>query len=508
MTETNPSTAAGSTASAAQVAKLEQQVAALSERIDVQGAVQLEIAKLLQSFHAAQTELPQQIAEILREAIMGIATETAPMLHETVNNLEMRLNNILANMHPLKQVTNLTLRRMSYEGGKIRCVFIVQSIAMWDALADIYWAMTKDERFHPMVVSIDQSHLARAEFTGEEDVHKGLMEMNIPHLRLNLNSLDALDILRNLSPDVIFRQQQWDAPVPPGLRTPEITFARICVVPYGMGVLANPRATDETDEAYDNNYDQVYHRLAWRIFCETEQTRCYYTSFDHSDPDKFILTGYPKLDKLMEAKGKGSWPIPEPNGRSFRIIWAPHHSLVIQHQGFGVFHRIYRQMLDWARMRPDIQIVFKPHPALDHTARHLPPEVGLDYDDFLRTWSALPNCAVYTGNYGELFDASDLMITDGVSFLTEYHLFEKPLIFLDSGARPRFNALGRLAEAAADRVDTFEEMREAALGYKNGKAFPFEKERQELLRVLRPRSEPASEIILNSIAEGIYSSRI
>jgi hypothetical protein len=51
----------------------------------------------------------------------------------------------------------------------------------------------------------------------------------------------ALDILRNLMPDVMFRQQQWESPLPPGMRTLEISFARICVVPYGVGCSAIPR---------------------------------------------------------------------------------------------------------------------------------------------------------------------------------------------------------------------------------------------------------------------------
>jgi hypothetical protein len=490
-----------------QVSAMRQELGGLAEKIEVQGAIQLEIAKLLQSFHAQHRALPDQIESIVQLALETSAQDKIPLTTETLSKLDARFNQISANLHAMKQVGNLTLRELRPRTDKIRCVFIVQSIPMWDALADIYWAMVEDDRFHPMVVSINHSHLGRAEFAGEDDVHKGLTEQNIPHLRLNVASLEALDILRSLTPDVVFRQQQWDSPVPPGLRTPEITFARICVVPYGMGVLANPDATDPSEEAYANNYDQTYHRMAWRVFCETEQTRSYYRSFAHSDPDKFVLSGYSKLDKLMEAKGKGVWPIPEPKGRSFRVIWAPHHSLAIQGAGFGVFHKIYKQMLEWARRAKDIQFVFKPHPALSYSAPRSGVITNPDYSSFLETWAALPNCAVCEGNYGELFEASDLMLTDGVSFLTEYHLFAKPIIFFDSGVHARFNQLGRLAEAAAHRVESFEEMRKAALTYKDGKAWPFEKERQDPLAVLMPRQEPASRIILDSIADGIFSPR-
>jgi hypothetical protein len=491
----------------AELASLKTQLEQVGERIDVQGAVQFEIAKLLQTFHAQLEALPRQVTEIVKTAIDANNQDKVPLTKEVLSRLDQRLSHLGVNSHIMKQVSHLTLRRLGPATATIRCVFIVQSIPMWDALADIYWAMIEDERYHPMVVSIDSSQLGVSEFGGEDEVHKSLTTQDIPHLRLNVQSYDALDILRNLMPDVVFRQQQWDSPVPPGLRTLEITFARICVVPYGMGVLANPHPKDASDEAYADNYDQQYHRFAWKVFCETELTQSYYRSFDHSDPDKFVLTGYPKLDKLAGARGKGEWPIAEPHGRTFRIIWAPHHSLAVNDEGFGVFHKIYKQMLEWAKSAKDIQFVLKPHPALAFNAQQSGIFGDGGYQHFLNSWSSLPNCAIREGTYAELFEASDLMLTDGVSFLTEYHLFEKPLIFIDSGVHAAFNALGRLAERAAHRVETFNQMRQVALDYKAGKTWKLDKERQELLKVLLPHKEPASRIILDSIAADIQPPR-
>lgn len=488
------------------VEALRSQVSALGRQMEMQGEIQLEIAKLLQSLHSGQQSLSEQIIEGVDTCFDVRTRDKLTVAKEVFVQLDARLSHLMVGMHGVKQVSNLTLRKLGPEAAKIRVVFIVQSIPMWDALAGVYQAMVEDDRFHPMIVSIDHSHLGRAEFAGEIDVHLDLERQKIAHVRLNVASHDALDILRNLQPDVIFRQQQWDAPVPPGLRTHEITFARLCIVPYGMGVLANPDAKGEEDEAYELNYDQVYHRLAWKVFCETEKTLSYYRSFQHSDPDKFILAGYPKLDRLMEARGQGVWPIAEPAGRSFRVVWAPHHSLAVHNSGFGVFHRIYRQMFDWARHSPDIQFVFKPHPALAYSVSRSGVVAPDEYASFLQAWSALPNCAVCEGDYAKLFDASDLLLTDGVAFLTEYHLFRKPIIFFDSLMHAPFNALGRLGERAAHRVESFDEMKQAALEYMHGKSWPLDQEREELLGVLLPSQTPASQIILDSIFDGIHTS--
>jgi hypothetical protein len=485
---------------------LEVKIGELAERIETQGAVQLEIARLLQSFHAEQLALPERVSQNFSSAIGELAEDKLMLPKETMAQLDARLGQLVVGMHGLKQTTNMTLRHMGPSTAKIRCAFLVQSIPMWDALADVYWAMTRDARFEPMVLSMNHSHLGRAEFAGEAEVHNGLVEQGIPHLRLNLGSQEAQDILKSIAPDVVFRQQQWDSPVPHGLRTHEINFARICVVPYGTGLLAGTDANGSEDQAYAANYDQHYHRMAWKIFCETELTLAYYRSFDHSDPNKFVLSGYSKLDRLLTARGKGHWPLPEPDGKTFKVVWAPHHSLAINKPGFGVFHSIYGQMLDWARRSPEIQFVLKPHPALAYSAPRsgiISPEA---YARFIQEWSSLPNACIVEGQYGELFDASDMLVTDGVSFLTEYHLFEKPIVFIDSGKHPEFNALGKLAKKAAHCVESFKEMKKAVLNYKDGMVWEKEAERQELLRVLRPCAQPASTIILNTIAEEISAA--
>ena len=490
---------------ASNIKLLQRDIASVMQQVEMQGHIQLEIAKLLQALHSSQQSIPEQIIQGVDACLQTREGDKLLVTKDVVGQLDGRLSHLMIGMHTLKQVANMTLREVGPAQQVIRVVFIVQSIAMWDALIGVYQAMVDDERFHPMVVSINHSQLGRGEFTGEVGVHEGLDRQGIPHLRMNVGPYDDLDILRSLQPDVVFRQQQWDVPVPAGLRTTEITFARICVVPYGMGVLANPDAKNEEQEAYEANYDQTYHRMAWRVFCETERTQSYYRSFQHSDPEKFILSGYPKLDRLLEERGQGEWPLAEPGGRSFRVVWAPHHSLAVNGAGFGVFHEIYTQMLEWARSSADIQFVFKPHPALDYSAPRSGVLTQQSYEAFQRSWSDLPNCTICKGDYAKLFDASDLMLTDGVSFLTEYHLFRKPLIFIDSGVHAPFNALGRLAERAAHRVHTFEQMKQAALEYKQGKTWPLEAERKELLNVLLPSSVPATRIILDSIFNGIHT---
>ncbi|MBB4955655.1 hypothetical protein H4S14_003694 [Agrobacterium vitis] len=486
---------------------LKKQMEDISQKLELQGEIQLELARILQLFNAKFDSLSQASNDI----VTSIAEATEKQNHFVGQNfaawVNARFTTLNERLDSLQQVSNMALRRVQPIARRIRCAFIIQSMDMWDALAPVYEAMVMDERFDPVVMSTSIKALGRGELKGEKDVHEALAERHIPHIRLDVEPSATLDILLNLSPDVVFRQQQWDSPLPVGLQTRSISFSRICVVPYGMGVLAKADAKDASDEIHALNYDQTYHRAAWKVFCETAITQASYRFFAHSDPEKFILSGYPKHDKLLESKGKGVWPIAEPAGRTFRVIWAPHYSMGSAGIGFGVFDRIFTEMLEWVRTQADIQFVLKPHPGLEHVATE---SVGFCevYRAFQEQWSSLPNCTIINGPYGSLFDASDLMLTDGVSFLTEYHLFEKPLIFFDSGRHHPFNELGRLAERASHRVSNFGEMKKAILAYKNGQSWKFEQERQDLLKVLRPFDKPAADIILDSIAEDLQFSRV
>lgn len=59
---------------------------------------------------------------------------------------------------------------------------------------------------------------------------------------------------------------------------------------------------------------------------------------------------------------------------------------------------------------------------------------------------------VLDGGYAELFAASDCLITDGISFIAEYQLFQKPLIFIDSGHHADFNEIGTSALEGTHKV--------------------------------------------------------
>jgi hypothetical protein len=459
----------------------------------------------------AIADVEERLAERIDVAVSDMEARLGERIRALVTDIGQQLYlKVDSEAADLRQIGHLASRKTGTSGPRIRCIFLVHAIQFWDAQVEIYEAMLRDARFDPLVISIDRRFPGDAQYGGEEETSAALHEAGVRHIRLGMDQASsALDILRALQPDVIFRQAQWDPDVPPAFATSRLSFARICSIPYGMSIVGKFQPRDTLVGGVNKQaFDQPYHRMAWRVFCETEQTRDYFVQFDHCDPEKFVVSGYPKLTRLLRARQQPEdWPVSNGGERRFRVIWAPHYSVGTNWLGFGTFDRIHREFLSWARERRDLEFVLKPHPALFRFAVKSGSVPQADLDSFLEEWRALPNCAVELGTYAGLFAASDMMVTDGVSFFTEYPIFEKPLVFFDSGRHVPMNRLGDAALAAAHHVSAFADMKAAVEGYAAGAPWKYEEQRQALLRTLFPNEREPAEIILDSIAHGFVDRR-
>ena len=66
-----------------------------------------------------------------------------------------------------------------------------------------------------------------------------------------------------------------------------------------------------------------------------------------------------------------------------------------------------------------------------------------EYEEYLEMWRQLPNAQVIeNGMYTDIFESSDAMILDSISFLGEYIYMHKPMLFLTRD-RNTFNDFGK-----------------------------------------------------------------
>jgi hypothetical protein len=150
-----------------------------------------------------------------------------------------------------------------------------------------------------------------------------------------------------------------------------------------------------------------------------------------------------------------------------------------------------------------VEIVLKPHPML-FESRGQGAISKTDLDAFMNAWTALPNTSLQTGgDYGPLLSASDAMLTDGISLLAEYQLFNKPLIWVDSQQHVGFNNIGEqiirgayVAQSASEVVTLIDRLR------KQGDD-PLKQQRDETVRYLMPFLGASAENAVAAIRNGL-----
>lgn len=317
--------------------------------------------------------------------------------------------------------------------GLIRVAFLVHHAAAWPAVRGIVDAMRDDPQFEPVVVSIPHRFPMLARLGGEQEVHDMLEAQGYAHVRVPDAQADqALERLKQLNPQVVFRQAPWDADVPACLHAQHLAFTRLCYVPYGY----------LTARIEQHQFDQPYHRLSWRIFCPDDAHRELYARHNQLGGSNCRVTGFPKFDHLLQhVGGVGHWPVAQTRLGRFRLLWAPHFSYTGPWLRFGVFDRIAAAMLELAATRQDLEIVLRPHPAMREAMASAAGDTFLGR--FRDRWAQLPNVGLsLEQEYADLFAASQAMLTDGLSFLSEYQFFDKPLVFFEREDNVGFNAAG------------------------------------------------------------------
>ena len=342
----------------------------------------------------------------------------------------------------------------------IKVVFLTFYYEAWDALAGIHAQMLNDARFEVTVITIPRRFNKDEPFGSEDKVSAYLAEHGVEHLRFDFdNSYIGLAKLKELAPDYLFLNYPWQRNYQPGYRVDElVSFTKICYVPYYSLALVNePGEIGVTPYLYTQRSNQ----LASLIFTQDPNTVEAYASTERGNRHVH-LTGTPKIDALVSAvkKGETRWPLE--NSENRKMVWAPHHSFSESWFNFGMFPQISGEMLHFAKLNPELDIVMRPHPIMFGNLVTSGVKTQLELDAWLDEWNSLPNTAIdSTGDLAGLFGATDLFVTDGISFLGEYPLAtNKPTIYFDKEGHWPWSPIGKLASRANIHVHNFEEFEE------------------------------------------------
>lgn len=211
-------------------------------------------------------------------------------------------------------------------------------------------------------------------------------------------------------------------------------------IPYGIMIYGNVR----------QQYNQLSHMLYWKIFCETPLHKEMASKYADIGDINVVCSGYVKMDTFFDTclqEKRKIWKIsPRADEKKIKkIIYAPHWSIKDAVTGFGNFDKIYKSLYEYVKKNEtSTSWVFRPHPMLRVGAV----QQGIfkseeEYEEYLEMWRQLPNARVIeNGMYTDIFESSDAMILDSISFLGEYIYMHKPMLFLTRD-RNTFNDFGK-----------------------------------------------------------------
>ena len=312
----------------------------------------------------------------------------------------------------------IALRKSVRRGGRIKVGFLVNDASKWK-YQSVYDRMLASTTYQPVVFVT----LTRW-YDGLERAEREARDVYSYFERRGINVLFAYSFeshkpisLRKFGPDIVFFEQPWDIfPLHDPSKVSE--FALTCYSFYSIPNL----------EVLPVHCKMPFHRLVFRHFTLSQEWArlAYQVRGRVSAVGKIVATGHPGLDEFHDCNLNA-------NRTDGIVIYAPHwafpHKDNPNFLDVSTFLWTGRAMLDYARKHPEIKWAFKPHPVLRIVLSKSGVMTEDEVDAYYGEWEEIGE-SCYTGDYPDLFRRSRAMITDCVSFLSEYGCTGKPLVRL------------------------------------------------------------------------------
>ena len=303
---------------------------------------------------------------------------------------------------------------------KIRVGFFVTEEAKWVNQL-LYEELKKDNCFEPFILL---SNFSKPQ--GEEPFEHYKKTRDF-FKKSGAKIYNTCDIIRNTfkdlnkyKADIIFYQQPW---MIHETQKPDKTYKKslLCYVPYCFYSM----------DSYVN-YLAKFQGVMWKYFVETKLHKEEYEKLYNAR--NCVVTGSCKLDNynfIDDSKNK--------NKKT--IIYAPHHSFNDGIHDVATFKENGKFILELAKSNPDISWIFRPHPLFIDRILKNSIMTEDEIKEYYKEWENTGEIST-GGNYYEMFCSSDLLITDCISFLSEYAPLLKPVFHLRKDyQKDRFNAL-------------------------------------------------------------------
>ena len=312
------------------------------------------------------------------------------------------------------------LREKVFSKEKIKVVFFPINLGMWKN-DYLFRLMMSHPRFEPYIVSFFVPADSRDfQLRNQQEMAEKFTAKGYPYLDMYDPVSDKWFDAKAFKPDIVFYTQAVDEAYPQYKIKALWKDCLFYYIPYCMGM-----------EDQRRGYNTLLDNICERFFAPSAFHKKEYSSYFLNKGKNIVFTGYPSFDYLTKPEHEPTyrWKC---NDERKKIIWAPHHSITTQDLlSYSNFLTIADDMVALAMKYQDkVQFVFKPHPRL-RPKLELMEGWGVERTArYYRQWEMMPNTCFEDGAYFDLFLTSDALIHDCSTFMAEYLITEKPVMFV------------------------------------------------------------------------------
>lgn len=298
---------------------------------------------------------------------------------------------------------------------KIKVAFLVTDISKWTCQS-FYDELRNSKYFEPIIcLSLFKNDSSRIDLVEVyKDGIKYFEEHSMEFIKLYDIEKEEYLSIKDYKPDIIFYQQPWGLIDNQSILDTS-KYALTCYIPYCFYSMAGK-----------HNYLKFFHERLWRYFVETQYHLQNYKQ--EYNCNNCYVSGSLKLDNYQLIDKE---KILETKTSKKRIIYAPHHSLKEGVDNvMATFQENGRFILELAKKHPETEWIFRPHPVFADRLLLYDIMTREEIDEYYSEWEKIGTISKNTDNYYEQFLSSDCLITDCISFLSEYLPTGKPVIHL------------------------------------------------------------------------------
>ena len=308
----------------------------------------------------------------------------------------------------------------------INVVFMAIDLAYWH-YQGLYELMASDGRFLPTIVLSPCQERLNSK-SDMQRLRQYFQSKGTPFVDYDF-SKPPVDIRRELQPDIIFYTQPYEHQLCDEHDCRHFYDLLVCYMPYAFWTSTGK-----------GSYNLHFHNQAWRLYYSTQLHLKEAQRVADNQGRNVRVTGYANADGFLTNAHRSPWREMSDGHHRKRIIWAPHFSITSKSSNQptrACFLWTADLMVKLAHEYSEqIQIAFKPHPALlSQLYQH--PDWGHERtDSYYAEWQTMENTQLEQGEYIDLFMTSDAMIHDSGSFVVEYLYAKRPVMFVSKNMQP------------------------------------------------------------------------